>query len=166
MVFSKVFFPAVFIWDISNNINNILACIQIMLCVAPSLVVCSVLSPFFWPLYCPSFFDWRLLITPLVSFGHCIVCLSLIYGCWWPLWYLQTFCFFYIVFFNVFVLLLSRLLFFSKIKCLLSWVRFLHLVLRRRLITIMYFAVCLITFFSTSSAFYVILFSDFMLLIL
>ena len=98
-----------------------------------------------WPLYCLSFFDLRLLMTPLVS---------------------SNFLFLLYRFFNVFVLLLSRLLFFSKIKCLLSWVRFLHLVLRRRLITIMYFAVCLITFFSTSSAFYVILFSDFMLLIL
>ena len=34
----------------------------------------------FWPLYFLSFLELRLLITPLVSFGHCIVCLSLIYG--------------------------------------------------------------------------------------
>jgi hypothetical protein len=39
-----------------------------------------------WSLYC-LFFDLRLLITPLVSFGHCIVC-SLIYVFWLPLWYL------------------------------------------------------------------------------
>jgi hypothetical protein len=32
----------------------------------------------FWSLYCLSF-DLRLLITPLVSFGHCVVC-PLIYG--------------------------------------------------------------------------------------
>jgi fatty acid desaturase len=30
----------------------------------------------------------RLLMTPLVSFGHCVVRPSSIYGCWWPLWYL------------------------------------------------------------------------------
>ena len=42
----------------------------------------------FWPLYCLSFIDLQLLISPLVSFGHCIVCLSLIYGFWFPLWYL------------------------------------------------------------------------------
>jgi hypothetical protein len=40
----------------------------------------------FWSLYC-LFFDLRLLITTLVSFGHCIVC-SLIYVFWLPLWYL------------------------------------------------------------------------------
>ena len=40
----------------------------------------------FWPLRCLSF-DLRLLITPLVSFGHCIVCPS-IYGFWLHLWYL------------------------------------------------------------------------------
>jgi hypothetical protein len=50
-----------------------------------------VLSFFVWPLYCMSFFDVRLLITPLVSFDHCIVCSSLMYGFWLPLWYLQTF---------------------------------------------------------------------------
>ena len=39
-----------------------------------------------WSLYCLSF-DLRLLITPLVFFGHCIVCPS-IYGFWLHLWYL------------------------------------------------------------------------------
>jgi hypothetical protein len=43
---------------------------------------------FFLPLYCLFFFDLRLLMTPLISFCHCIVCSSLIYGFWWPLWYL------------------------------------------------------------------------------
>ena len=55
-------------------------------------VVCRslfvLLSFFFWPLYCLSFFNLRLLMTPLVSFGHCIVCPSSTYGFWWPLWYL------------------------------------------------------------------------------
>ena len=39
---------------------------------------CSVGIFTFWPLYC-LFFELRLLIVPLVSFGQCIVC-SLIYG--------------------------------------------------------------------------------------
>ena len=42
----------------------------------------------FWPLCCLFFFDIRILITPLVSFGHCVVCSSSIYGFWLPLWYL------------------------------------------------------------------------------
>ena len=42
----------------------------------------------FRPLYCLSF-DLRLLITPLVSFGHCIVC-PLIYDFWLHLWYLSA----------------------------------------------------------------------------
>ena len=39
-------------------------------------------------LYCMSFLDLRLLITPLVSCGHCIVCPSSIYDFWLLLWYL------------------------------------------------------------------------------
>ena len=42
----------------------------------------------FWPLCCMSFFDLQLLITPLVSFSHCVVCPSSIYSFWLPLWYL------------------------------------------------------------------------------
>ena len=42
----------------------------------------------FWPLYRLSFFDLRILITPLVSFGHCIICPTSIYGFGLPLWYL------------------------------------------------------------------------------
>ena len=54
------------------------------------LYVCFVdccLSFFFWPLCCLSFFDLWILITPLVSCGHCVVSPS-IYGFWLPLWYL------------------------------------------------------------------------------
>ena len=39
---------------------------------------------FFWPLCCLFFFDIRILTTPLVSFGHCVVCSSSIYGFWLP----------------------------------------------------------------------------------
>jgi hypothetical protein len=43
---------------------------------------------FFWPLCCLSFFDSRLLITPLVStnvyFGHCVVCPSSIHASDYP----------------------------------------------------------------------------------
>ena len=42
----------------------------------------------FWSLYCLYFVYLRLLITPLVSFGHCIVRTSSIYGFWLSLWYL------------------------------------------------------------------------------
>jgi hypothetical protein len=41
-----------------------------------------------WPLCCLFFLDLRILITPLVSCGHCVVCSSSIYGFWLPLWYL------------------------------------------------------------------------------
>ena len=39
-------------------------------------------------LYCLSFFDVWLLITPLISCAHCIVCHSSMYGFWLLLWYL------------------------------------------------------------------------------
>ena len=42
----------------------------------------------FWSLYCPYFVYLRLLITPLVYFGHCIVRTSSIYGFWLLLWYI------------------------------------------------------------------------------
>jgi hypothetical protein len=42
----------------------------------------------FWPLCCLSFFDLLLLIAPLVSFGHCVVCPSSTYSFLLPLWYL------------------------------------------------------------------------------
>ena len=41
-----------------------------------------------WPLCCQIFFDIRILIIPLVSFGHCVVSSSSIYGFWLSLWYL------------------------------------------------------------------------------
>ena len=64
--------------------------------VTRSLVLCLMfcrslfvlLSFFFWPLCCLFFFDIRILITSLVSCGHCVVCSSSIYGFWLPLWYL------------------------------------------------------------------------------
>ena len=69
-----------------------------LFCVARFLVLCVVfyrslfvlLSFFFRPLYCLFFFVLWPLITPLVSFGHCIVCSSLYYGLWLPLWYLSA----------------------------------------------------------------------------
>ena len=54
--------------------------------VAQSCFVDHCMFFFFWSLYCLSL-DLRLLITPLVSCGHCIVCPS-IYDFWLPLWYL------------------------------------------------------------------------------
>jgi hypothetical protein len=48
------------------------------------------LSFFLWPLCCLSYYDLQILITPLVSFGHCVVCHSTIYRFWLPLWYLLS----------------------------------------------------------------------------
>ena len=42
----------------------------------------------FWPLCCLTVFNLQNLITPLVSFGHCVVWPSTIYRFWLPLWYL------------------------------------------------------------------------------
>ena len=42
----------------------------------------------FWPLLCLFFYNIRTLITPLVYFGHCIVCSSMIYAFWLHPWYL------------------------------------------------------------------------------
>ena len=41
-----------------------------------------------WPLCCLFFYDIQILITPLVSFGHCVVCSSVIYRFWLHPWYL------------------------------------------------------------------------------
>jgi hypothetical protein len=41
-----------------------------------------------WTLHCLFFFDVQLLITPLVSCGHCILWPSSMYSFWLPLWYL------------------------------------------------------------------------------
>ena len=41
-----------------------------------------------WPLCCLVLFNMRILIPPLVSCGHCVVCSSLIYGFWLHLWYI------------------------------------------------------------------------------
>ena len=41
----------------------------------------------FWPLCCLFFYDIQILITPLVYFGHCVVCSSMIYRFWLPPWY-------------------------------------------------------------------------------
>jgi hypothetical protein len=41
----------------------------------------------FWSLCCLFFFYVRLLITSLVSFGHCIFCSTSMYGFWLPIWY-------------------------------------------------------------------------------
>jgi hypothetical protein len=57
------------------------------------LLITALVSSSFWPLYYLSF-DLHLLITALVwfqAFDHCIICPSLIYGFWLPLWYLQAF---------------------------------------------------------------------------
>ena len=59
--------------------------LAIVLSVGP-FTVYYYLFGIFWPLYCLSFV-LRCMITPLVSFGHCIVCRSF-YGEWLPIWYI------------------------------------------------------------------------------
>ena len=51
------------------------------------------ITPFgiFWSLCCLFFLNLRILITPLVSFVHCVVCSSQIYGFSLSLWYLLSF---------------------------------------------------------------------------
>ena len=42
----------------------------------------------FWSFYCPYVVYLRLMITPLVYFGHCIVRTASLYGFWLLLWYI------------------------------------------------------------------------------
>jgi hypothetical protein len=97
-----------------------------VLSVLPRLTACNYLFGIFWSLYCLSFLDLRLVITslvsfghcvvcpsstyglwlPLVSFGHCVVCPSSTYGLWLPLWFLQSFLFY---FFYIFMFIRSHL---------------------------------------------------------
>ena len=72
---------------------SVLFLLAIVLFVLLCFTASGYLFGIFWPLYCLSFFALRLLVTgtSLVYFGHCIVCPSLLYGFWLPLWYLQTF---------------------------------------------------------------------------
>ena len=101
-------------------------------------VVCSSSIYGFWlPLWyllalcCLFFFDIRILVTPVVSFGivlsvllrytdsgypcgifwHCVVCSSSIYGFWLPLWYLLALC--CLFFFDIRILALCCLFFFD-----------------------------------------------------
>ena len=69
---------------------SVLFLLAIVLFVLLCFTASGYLFGIFWPLYCLSFFALRLLVTSLVSFGHCIVCPSLLYGFWLPvpLWYL------------------------------------------------------------------------------
>jgi hypothetical protein len=72
---SKFWLP---LWYIVAIVYSVL--LQLMPSDYP-LVIC-------WPLYRLSYFDVCLLIAILVSFGHCIVCPTLIYAFWLPLCYL------------------------------------------------------------------------------
>jgi hypothetical protein len=62
--------------------------VAIVLSVLPRFTISDYPFGVLWPLYCLSLLDLRLLITRLVSCGHCIVCPSSIYDFWWLLWYL------------------------------------------------------------------------------
>ena len=60
--------------------------IVIVLCVLPLITASDYSLGIFLPLYCLYFVYLRLLITPFVSFGHCIVCTSSINGFWLLFW--------------------------------------------------------------------------------
>ena len=62
--------------------------VAVVFSVLPRFTISDYPFGILWPLYCLSFLDLRLLITPLVSCSHCIVCPSSIYDFWLPLWYL------------------------------------------------------------------------------
>ena len=62
--------------------------LAIVLSVLLRLTASDYLIGIFWPLYCQSLFDLRLLITSSVSFGHCIVSPCSTYGFWLPHRYL------------------------------------------------------------------------------
>ena len=64
--------------------------VAIVLSVLPRFTTYDYHFGILWPLCCLSVLDLRLLITPLVSCGHCIVCPSSIYDFWLPLWYLKA----------------------------------------------------------------------------
>jgi hypothetical protein len=55
--------------------------VAIVLSVLPRFTTSDYPFGILWPLYFLSFLDLRLLITPLVSCGHCIVCHSSILYC-------------------------------------------------------------------------------------
>jgi hypothetical protein len=57
--------------------------VVIVLSVLPRFTISDYPFGVLWPLYCLSLLDLRLLITPLVSCGHCIVCHSSILYCLW-----------------------------------------------------------------------------------
>ena len=64
--------------------------LAIVLSVPRRFIESDCLFGIFWPLYCLFFVNLLVLIAPLVSFGHCIVCSSSIDWFWLPLWYLLT----------------------------------------------------------------------------
>ena len=73
------------IYDLWLSFSYLLA---IVLSVLPRFTTSDYSFGIMWPFYCLSFLELRLLITPLVSCGHCIVCRSWIYDLWLPIWYL------------------------------------------------------------------------------
>jgi hypothetical protein len=62
----------------------------------------------FYLVFCVVFYRSLFVVLHLFLFGHCVVCPSLIYGFWLPLWYLKL----YLVFCVVFCRSLLAILFF------------------------------------------------------
>ena len=91
---AKLYLILLFIDENKSDMNY--SIFSFMCMISKSLFV--PLSFISWSLCCLLFFYLRILITPLVSFSHCVVCYSSIYGFWLPLWYLQTLLTFVIIF--------------------------------------------------------------------
>jgi hypothetical protein len=105
-----IFWPLcrLLIFDIQILITHLVSCGHCVVCFSsiyrfslPLLYLVAIVSsallrytdsdyPFgiLWPLCRLLFFDLQILITPLVSCGHCVVCSSSIYRFWLPLWYI------------------------------------------------------------------------------
>jgi hypothetical protein len=74
--------------EFTTVFNGVCVTRSLVFCVMSRISLFVLLSPFFCALCCLSFFDSRILITPLISCGHCVVCPSSIHGFWLLLWYL------------------------------------------------------------------------------
>ena len=102
-----------FVYDFSLPLQYLLF---IVLFVILLLTASRCLFSIFQSLYCMLFFCLRLLVASLVSFSHCIVCYSLVYGFSLPLQYLL-----FIVLFVILQFTASRCLFciFYSLYCML-----------------------------------------------
>ena len=84
----KLYWSLFFYVMLCRSLFVLLSFLVIVLSVLLQFTDSDYLFGIFWSLCCLSFFNLRIPITSLVSFGHCVVCPSSIYGFRLPLWYL------------------------------------------------------------------------------